>query len=371
MKKYTTKTALLLALFINPVWSGKALAFEDDSGCLLCHKYPKMSRITDEGVKRTYHIMPATFGSTVHRNVPCTDCHSYIKQLPHREVKEGVKCDSECHSIKNPATGKNFSHKTIYDKYRGSVHGRKKIATGLDADKPYCITCHTNPIYNPNEDKLPKNIVDRCVVCHEDRDFVTNWYKHTSRRIREVKRSPSEIVQLCSNCHGDKILVQRHLEAAKKEGRELGRKYAIAVESYDESFHGKVTNYGFTRAANCLDCHAEKQNYYLNVHDIRPSRDPRSPVNPANKLKTCQNCHTRADENYAALDPHPTSNKKLNAFRYYANKIYGWVGDSVLAFLIAMALLETIGRRRDGVCWCLRKGSSWWRHSKKSKDRIV
>ena len=365
MKHILFFVSLLILLFNNP-----AQAFEDDSGCLLCHKYPKMGRITEEGTKRIYQVIPNAFGSTVHRNVPCTDCHNYIKQLPHREVTEGVRCDSECHSIKNPATGKNFSHKPIYNKFKESVHGREKIETGLDADKPYCVTCHTNPIYNPDEEVLPENIIDRCVVCHEDRDFVVNWYKHTSRRIREVKRSPSEIVQLCSSCHDDKALVERHVENAKEEGRELGRKYAIAVESYNESFHGKVTRYGFTNAANCLDCHAKQKNYYMNVHDIRPSRDPESPVSKKNKVETCRQCHTYADEKYAQLDPHPTSNKDANAFRYYANIIYAWVGDIVIALLVGMALLETIGRRRDGVGWSLRKGSSWWRKSRRDRDRI-
>ncbi len=364
------KHIIFIASLLTMFYGNTAQAFEDDSGCLLCHKYPKMGRITEQGTKRSYQVIPNTFGSTVHRNVPCTDCHNYIKQLPHREVKVGVQCDSECHSIKNPATGKNFSHKPIYNKFKDSVHGRKKIETGLNADKPYCVTCHTNPIYNPNEDKLPENIVDRCVVCHEDRDFVVNWYKHTSRRIREVKRSPSEIVALCSNCHSDKALIARHVKAAKEEGRELGKKYPIAVESYNESFHGKVTRYGFTKAANCLDCHAKKKNYYMNVHDIRPSRDPESPVSAKNKVNTCRHCHTFADENYAQLDPHPTSKKDSNAFRYYANIVYEWVGNVVIILLVGMALLETIGRRRDGVGWILHKGSSWWRKSSRDRDRI-
>ncbi len=361
---------IFIAAAISLLAAGPVLAFEDDSGCLLCHKYPKMGRITETGAKRSYQVVPDTFSSTVHRNVPCTDCHSYIKQLPHREVKEGVRCDSECHSIKNAATGKNFSHRSIVNKFKQSVHGRDKIETGLDADKPYCVTCHTNPIYNPDEAKLPEHIVDRCVVCHEDRDFVVNWYKHTSRRIREVKRSPSEIVELCSNCHSDKALIERHVRSAEEEGRELGRKYPIAVESYDDSFHGKVTRYGFTKAANCLDCHAKKENYYLNVHDIKPSRDPDSPVNEKNKVDTCRNCHVYADEKYAQLDPHPSSNKDSNAFRYYANIGYNLIGDVVIVLLLGMALLETMGRRRDGVSWIMHKGSSWWRKSSRGRDRI-
>ena len=346
-------------------------AFEDDEACLLCHKYPKMGRITEDGARRSYYVMPHVFSNTVHRNVPCTDCHNYIKQIPHREVKEGVSCNIECHSVKNPATGKNFSHKPIYDKYKQSSHFRPKLAKGNEQDKPYCVTCHRNPIYNPNEASLPKRITDRCVICHEDRDFVNNWYKHTSRRINEVRRSAAEIVQLCSSCHGDKQLVERHLKAAEKQGRKLGRKYEYAYESYQESFHGKVTKYGFKNAATCVDCHADTENYFMNVHLLRPSRDVESPVHMDNRLKTCQRCHEYADENYIQLDPHPTKKKDDNPFAYYANMIYGWVGDVVLVLLVALAAFETFGRWRDGVCWRMYDGSSWARRiGKRGRDRV-
>jgi len=335
--------------------------FEDDMGCLLCHKFPKMGRITEDGESRSYYIMPHVFANTVHRNIPCTDCHSYIKQLPHKEVKEGVRCDSECHTVKNPATGNNFSHQTVFKKYRQSSHYRPKLAKGHDQDKPYCVTCHTNPIYNPEEEVVPTDVTDRCMVCHEKREFVDNWYKHTSRRINKVKRSSKEIVELCTSCHGDDKLVKRHLQAAKDEGRELGRKYEFAASSYKESFHGKVTGYGFTKAANCLDCHADAANYYLNVHDLRPSRDEASPVHEKNRLKTCKRCHKHADDNYASIDPHPTSEKRDNPFRYYAELTYAWVGDVVFVALIALSAFETRGRLRDGVFWRLRNGSSWSR----------
>ena len=353
------------------LFTNNCLAFEDDEGCLLCHKYPKMGRITDEGTRRTYYVMPHVFGSTVHRNVPCTDCHTYIKQLPHRDVETGVTCDSECHSIKNPATGKPFSHKAVVEQYQLSTHGREKIAEGPDADKPYCVTCHRNPLYDPNEEEPPKRIVQRCVICHEDSKFVENWYKHTSRRIREVKRSPEEIVALCSSCHGDKRMVERHLKAAEEEGRELGRKYAYAVESYKASFHGKVTHYGFRKAANCLDCHVDQDNYYLSVHFIRPSRDPQSPVSSERKVKTCKRCHTLANESYAALDPHPSNDQLESPFRYYAEVTYNWVGDIAIVLLVSMGLLETVGRRRDGAVWHLRNGSSWWGRSRRGRNRII
>ena len=349
---------------------GVSQALEDDEACLMCHKYPKMGRITEEGIQKSYYIMPHVFFKTVHRNVPCRDCHTYIRELPHKPVTTGVTCNSECHSIKNPATGKPFTHKPIYDVFAKSVHGREKIATGLDKDKPYCINCHTNPLYNVKEQAPPKHIIERCVVCHEDTKFATKWYNHTSRRIREVKRSSQEIVELCSSCHANKEMLQRHADAAKKEGREMGRKFLIAAESYNESFHGKVTKYGNTEAANCLDCHAKQANYYMSVHEILPSRDPKSPVNAENRVQTCKRCHVNADKNYAAIDPHPSSEKGQNPFKHYADLIYGIVGDVALLALVGMAGFETIGRRREGVSWRFRNGTSWWRRSRTGRNRV-
>lgn len=363
--------------FIIPVAASESntaseSSFEDDEGCLICHKYPRMSRITDEGIVRSYYILPDVFANTVHRNVPCRDCHTNINQLPHREVKEGVRCDTQCHSVKNPATGKPFSHKTIANAYDQSVHGRDKVEEGLEGDKPYCITCHNNPIYDPVEQVPPKHIVARCVLCHEDEKFVDQWYKHTSRRIREVKNTSKQIVQLCSACHGDEKLVKRHLEQAKKDGRELGEKFAVAVESYNDSFHGKLTNYGFSDTANCLNCHAEKENYYKSVHEIRPSRDPLSPVHVDNRVKTCQQCHDLADENFVKLDPHPTTKGKSGpgAFRHLAEQIYNLISLVVIFGLVGLSIFETIGRRRDGVSFLLRKSTSWRRRSKRGRDRV-
>ncbi|MEW6647359.1 MAG: hypothetical protein AB1450_09190 [Pseudomonadota bacterium] len=351
----------LLVIMLLLLSGAQVMAFEDDEACLMCHKYPKMGRVTEEGVQKSYYILPEVFSRTVHRNVPCRDCHSEIKELPHKPILQGVRCDSECHSVTNPSTGKPFSHKPINDAFKESVHGRKKVEAGPDSDKPYCITCHTNPLYNAAEEAPPKHIIERCVVCHEDQQFAEKWYNHTSRRIREVKRSSQEIVALCLSCHADKELVERRVQLADGEGRKLGQKFPIAGESYQFSFHGKMTKYGTTDVANCLDCHAASENYYMSVHELRPSRDPVSPVHANNRVETCQRCHKVADANYAAIDPHPTSAKSINPFNYYADLIYTIVGDAVMIGLIGMAFVETIGRLRDGVSWRFVRGSSWRR----------
>lgn len=361
---------LFLGMYAKTAYAVPA-TFEDDEACLMCHKYIRMARITDEGVFRSYYVPPETFSKTVHRNVPCRDCHSYIKQLPHRPVEEGVRCDKECHSKKNPATGKPFSHKAIYNLYSQSVHARDKQETGLDADKPYCITCHTNPVYNPSEAKPPKEILDRCELCHEKRKFVRQWYFHTSRRVLDIKRTGQEIVEICTRCHANKELVKRHKEAADAEGRPIGEKYTIAGESYKNTFHGKVTRYGLVGAATCLDCHADNSEYYKGVHKILPSRDPESPVHKDNRVKTCQRCHKNADEKYAVVDPHPSFDEEHNPILHKGELFYSIFGNIVVFCLIGLSMFETLGRRRDGAGWRLRKGSTWWRKSRRHRERVI
>ncbi len=355
----------ILGLTINP--SGSA-AF-DDENCLMCHKYRKMGIVSPEGVRKYYYVDAPTFMQTVHSRVPCRDCHYFIKQIPHKEVKTGVTCDTKCHVI-NPATGERFSHKPIMDVYMKSVHGREKVPEGeraeLDKNKPYCIFCHINPVYNPEEKEkgLPMDIVDRCNVCHENEQFSKHFYMHTGRRINRVARSPKEIAELCNTCHKNEEMLEEQKELNETLlHKEMGRKFTFAGESYEESFHYKVIKYGYDKAASCVDCHAKKENYFLNVHDIRNSRDPESPVHPKNRVETCKKCHyhRNADMTFANVDPHPTARLDDNPFIYYASIVYNIIAYCAFFGLVGMKMIETFGRVRDGVHLIIKNGTSWRR----------
>ena len=83
----------------------------------------------------------------------------------------------------------------------------------------------------------------------------------------------------CAECHSS-------VRMAKRFNLPTGM-----VKSYQASFHGLATKYGQTNVANCASCHG--------VHDILPSKDPASSINPKNLQPTCGKCHPGAGETFA------------------------------------------------------------------------
>ncbi len=371
-KIFTRLAAISFILFAAMMATAPSGFAADDENCLMCHKYRKMGIISPEGARKYYYVDEPTFMQTVHSRVPCRDCHYFIKQIPHKPVKTGVTCDTKCHVI-NPATGKRFSHKPIKEVYDKSVHGREKKPNNgneskniLDNNKPYCIFCHINPIYNPEErdNGLPMETVNRCNVCHENQQFSKHFYMHTGRRINQVGRKPKEIVELCNTCHKNEKMLEEQKELNEAVlHKEMQPKFTFAGESYEESFHYKVMRYGLKGPASCVDCHVKSENYYMNVHDIRNSADPASPVHPDNRADTCKKCHYHgeADESFKNVDPHPTNRLDDNPFIYYANIVYNIIAwFSMFAFL-SWKMLETFGRLRNGVYMTIQNGTSWRR----------
>ncbi|HVP37156.1 MAG TPA: cytochrome b/b6 domain-containing protein, partial [Terriglobales bacterium] len=57
-------------------------------------------------------------------------------------------------------------------------------------------------------------------------------------------------------------------------------------------------------------------------HDVRPSSDPKSSINPANLSKTCGNCHPGAGENFARGKVHLAVSPKSEIGVYIVKRIY-------------------------------------------------
>ena len=63
------------------------------------------------------------------------------------------------------------------------------------------------------------------------------------------------------------------------------------VTTFFDSYHGMAAKMGSTTAANCASCHG--------YHLVLPASDPRSSVNKANLVQTCQKCHANANEKFS------------------------------------------------------------------------
>jgi cytochrome b subunit of formate dehydrogenase len=84
------------------------------------------------------------------------------------------------------------------------------------------------------------------------------------------------INKTCSACH---------------ESQRLAVKFGLPVDrlqTYLQTYHGLAYQRGDLRVANCSSCHG--------WHDVLPSTDPRSSINPLNIANTCGRCHPGAGE---------------------------------------------------------------------------
>ncbi|RLB07115.1 MAG: cytochrome C, partial [Deltaproteobacteria bacterium] len=269
-----------LGWFILSIWS---LSYAIDvENCLLCHKYRGLSYIDKEGNFHLLYITPDLYENSPHGILKCTDCHQGITDFPHKpEHIKKVNCLSICHNIKEPTSGKPFSHRKVLQDLEKSVHYVKNIKTHPE-DAPTCITCHFDPIYRPLAFfKRPRPGADRrtltrCFLCHEDKSYIRKFYAHFSSRMQKFT-DPKEIVERCAYCHEDADFLKRH-------------NFANVVFSYKETFHGKALFYGKEDVPDCVDCHSLP---YRSAHFILPKDDPSSPTNKKNAYKTCAqiDCH--------------------------------------------------------------------------------
>jgi len=350
---YVLKVSIIIAVFSLLCLSSTPAVAADKENCLMCHKYKQLGRIDEEGRKRNYSVDENIYANTTHRNVPCRDCHSYIKKLPHDPITEEVNCANECH-IKPPFSKENFSHKKIIEVYNNSAHGKKDDDSQAVKDaKPHCKYCHLNPLYTMVDETRVAfdTTLTRCLNCHE-RKGVTQAYKHITHRLRhKTSRSPQEIVQLCSkNCH-EEIDTMKTLNVSPES--------LEAVETYNQSVHGKSVALGSQVAADCVSCHATSA-----IHDIYKKDDPKATVHKEKIANTCKQCHKDANKQFARIDVHSKIDKEKPVL-YVANTSLHFVFYGSVFGLVGLMLLETFGRKKDGIKWQIRKGTTWRGKSKR------
>jgi hypothetical protein len=304
-------------VFLVCVFSGAtaflvpANSFSADVGnCLLCHKYPGLSRIDEDGKMRLLFVNENIFNNSIHAKVKCEGCHPDIKKIPHDPAKE-VDCLLECHIVE-PSSEKKFSHKDVDTFLSKSVHGefdKDGNQKKYPEDLPYCKDCHDNPLYRPLSffkrvrPGISEMALGRCRVCHKKDEFIFRFYNHITTRLHKI-RNPKNIAEVCARCHDDPEIIARHNLSTK------------AAFSYGETFHGKAAGYLDERIPDCLDCHVNRGE---SVHQMLSHNDTLSITHEGNKIKSCttMECHTKASPKLAGYKVHAEFNLEQSPAQYF------------------------------------------------------
>jgi cytochrome b subunit of formate dehydrogenase len=244
-------------------------------------------------------------GQGVPEAASCASCHGDLHAVRAHDDPESpthwtrltTQC-ARCHADRALVEKAGIPVVRPVEAYLQSAHAReiagRRAATCTDCHGTHGIRSSGDPASSISRRRVPET----CGVCHADALAAYRDSVHGVALARGVTDTP-----VCTDCHGEHR-IQGPAEPtspvfAANVGREtcgrchgdarLNEKYGLPagnVAAYEDSFHGMALRGGRLTVANCSSCHG--------VHDIRPSTDPRSHVNPANLAATCGKCHPGA-----------------------------------------------------------------------------
>jgi len=140
----------------------------------------------------------------------------------------------------------------------------------------------------------PKNLPSTCGKCHHGIQEQFQKSVHSTLHTKTDKPLP-----VCNDCHTAHTIRRADEQGFKLEiMTQCGRCHENIAKTYFDTYHGKVSQLGYTKTAKCYDCHG--------AHDILPISDPGSHLSRQNVLQTCQKCHEGATRKFAGYLTHAT-----------------------------------------------------------------
>ncbi len=250
----------------------------------------------------------STHGQLLTREDPnaptCKECHGTHGTLGKRNPKSTSfptnvpNLCARCHRIGQKAAIRyKGSEHAIVEHYTESIHGKGLLKSGLVVTA-MCTNCHTAhrvlPRRDPKSSVNPANLAETCGTCHSgiQDQFVESI--HSPAVTKTEKQLP-----VCEDCHS-----AHTIRRADEDGFKLtimdqcGKCHQDIARTYFDTYHGKVSQLGYTKTAKCYDCHG--------AHDILPISDQRSHLSRSNVVQTCQKCHPGATRRFAGYLTHAT-----------------------------------------------------------------
>lgn len=351
--------ALGLAFALNVLADNPSKSAE----CLSCHD--------QEG---------ASFKTSIHANIACTDCHTTFKAYPHAASPPKVKCDT-CHadSVKNvaesvhakaspqpcggchgdphgilpasnPKSGiypsnlprtcgtchgdkklaKDHGLTEVYTQYMDSIHGFALTKDGLLVAAS-CSSCHGSHKILSKADKASRtareNIPATCGTCHAGALKAYSAGIHGQFLERGSVKAP-----VCTDCHTThEISSPRQVAWHMKTTATCGECHQAEERTYHDTFHAQVSSLGYVETARCWDCHGE--------HEILPASNAKSSVAPANLQGTCGKCHTGVTKGFVSYQPHGDRHNRKAYPALWATSVFM---NLLLAGFLSFCALHTL-----------------------------
>ena len=234
----------------------------------------------------------------------CNECHGTHGVLGKRDPASPTfptnipTLCARCHREgKKAAVRYTGTEHDIIERYQESIHGKGLLKSGLTVTAT-CTDCHTAhsvlPVSSSESSVNPKNVPATCGRCHHGIEEMFNASVHVTQIGKTEKRLP-----VCNDCHSAHTILRADTEGFKLTIMiQCGKCHEEITKTYFDTYHGKVSQLGYTKTAKCYDCHG--------AHDIRAIGDPKSHLSRENVVATCQKCHPGATRRFAGYLTHAT-----------------------------------------------------------------
>jgi cytochrome b subunit of formate dehydrogenase len=279
--------------------------------CISCHDGSRKIEVpTAGGGTRTLKPIPRDrLAAGAHAKLSCADCHGDVVDnvTPHKRTGQPKPDCAGCHQTlwdQAVQDGKAESSPGLQVVMWRIEHRRLSVHARPNKDDPTrpnaaCAQCHDShtfariPAEGPARVAFRLGIPEKCGSCHEDE--LDEYRESIHGKTVLEKHDPRGAI--CADCHNPHGVDNTSKDAAKLSiVKACGNCHKENAASYTDTYHGQITQLGYTFTAKCFNCHGS--------HDIRAVDDPESRVHPNNRLETCQQCHKRANARFITFQPH-------------------------------------------------------------------
>ena len=321
-------------LFASPYGDIEPIPVNETTGnevCLDCHgvdgfAVPKGA--TGQAPKRHLSFDPERYGNSAHGERRCVECHTDIRQTPHKPaLQRAVDCVS-CHrKMKREVSRNSEQSRTLDDVVAQADHFLASVHAQPDKDDPSkpnatCIDCHeahyTFAMESQEGQAYRMTTPEVCGRCHAD---VVGDYRGSVHGLAAMRFGDPDAA-VCADCHTAHEISDTGKDPAKVAiTRNCGDCHKAQYESYRHTYHGQVHRLGYGHTAKCYDCHAH--------HATLKPDDPDAKMAEGKRLETCRECHENASQGFLSFYPHGTTDD-------YDNYPEMWIASK---FMIALVIV--------------------------------